>query len=85
MKFKLLRGLDKDQISELQQNFIQAQHFRSRLVEVINEEIESLHSSMRSEALFESPNWSLVQVDRVAQVKALRRIKGLLELKTPEE
>ena len=81
MKYKLLNGLDSDEQSEFKEDFIKAQRFRKRLVEVLNKEIESLQASMRDEDAFSSPNWAYIQADRVAQTKALKRVTGLLEQK----
>jgi hypothetical protein len=45
---------------------------------MLNDEVKSLQASMRSESSYESPNWALVQADRVAQTKALLKVVGFI-------
>ena len=46
---------------------------------VIDEEVESLHNSMLNEEDYTSPNWSLLQVEKLAQIKSMKKIKSFLE------
>ncbi len=78
MKSKLTRGLEPDQAKEIRGAFLEALQFRKRLTAVLNEEIESLQTSMRSETKFESPSWAFIQADRIAQTKAFLRVISLL-------
>lgn len=78
MKSKLLKGVEEDQQNEVRGYFKEAVRFRKRLNEVLDEEIDSLHKSMRDEDLWKTPNWELIQADRVAQVKALKQVISLL-------
>lgn len=79
MKTRVLKGLDDDVAAELKAQFVHSARWRKRMVEVLNEDIDALHASMRKEENFDSPNWSLIQADRVAQVKALKKFISLLE------
>lgn len=79
MKLKLLKGLDKDQVDELKEHYVRSQIFRKYLLKVLQEEIESLHASMRNEDNYNSPNWAYLQADRLGQEKALKRVVGLIE------
>lgn len=84
MKLRLLKGLKKSDEDEFKAQFIQAQRFRKRMREVIDEELASLHKSMENEAHWDSVNWAFIQADRVAQAKALRRMKGWIEDESKE-
>lgn len=79
MKTRLLNGLDSEEITRLRENFVHSKPLRDRLIQVLNEEIESLYSSMRKEDLYDSPNWACIQADRIAQVKALKKMVSFLE------
>lgn len=78
MKTRLTKGLDERDQEIERENFHKALGFRKRMIDLLNEEIDGLHASMRDEDGFNNPNWAYVQADRVAQVKALRRIISLL-------
>lgn len=79
MKTKLLSNLTPEDEAELRQNFVYSLVLRKRLIEVLESEIDSHHASMRKEENFDKPNWALIQADRIAQVKALKRVISLLE------
>jgi len=78
MKKRLLQGLDERGIQIAKENFAKGYHLREDLTRVLNEDIETCHRSMESENLFEFPNWELKQASKIAEVKVLRRIIGLL-------
>lgn len=79
MKTVWWKGVDKDQEDPIREYYIQGLQMRKRMKVILNEEIESLHNDMLNEAHFESPNWALVQADRLAQIKALKRVISLIE------
>lgn len=79
MKTRFLKGLNEEETAELTAQFVHCARWRKRMVEILNEDIESLHASMRKEDNFDSPNWALIQADRVAQVKAVKKFIALLE------
>jgi len=78
MQSKLLKGVEDDQINEVKAHYKEAINFRKRLTSILEDEVEALHRSMRDEELYKTPNWSLIQADRIAQVKALKRVILLL-------
>tara|TARA_R110002096_G_scaffold40075_4_gene109286 strand:+ start:155 stop:346 length:192 start_codon:yes stop_codon:yes gene_type:complete len=63
----------------MKEYFLQSLYFRKRLITVIDEEVESLHNSMLNEEDYTSPNWSLLQVEKLAQIKSMKKIKSFLE------
>ena len=79
MKTKLTKGLTEDEAKEVRADFISASRYRKQLVRVLNEEIDSLSKDMLKDEHYKSPNWNLIQVDRLAQQKALKKIISLFE------
>lgn len=79
MKTSLTAGLTKEEKSELSANFINALPLRKRVIEMLEKEIESLNTNMRDEDHFSSPNWALIQADRIAQIKAKKKLISLFE------
>lgn len=78
MKTRMLKGLDEKGVEILREDFAKAVGFRKALVKSLQEEITNLHSSMEKEEAFGCSNWGLLQADRVAQVKALKRVISYL-------
>lgn len=79
MKTKLLKGLDERGGEIAKEDYHKALNYRKLLTKVLNEEIDSLHASMRDEEGFNSPSWPYLQADRVAQVKAFKKVISFLE------
>lgn len=75
MKSTLLLGQDDVEFKEA---FEKAFYFRKRLSEVLDKEIKSIVTSMCNEDHFKG-DWSLIQADKVAQIKVYKKILGLLE------
>lgn len=81
MKTRLIKGLNKTEAMGVKENFASSFRFREHLTKVLNEEIDSLHASMRDDEMFEKPSWAYYQADRVAQVKALKTVISLINEK----
>lgn len=79
MKARLYEGLNEDDKNTAEYEFAKAVKFRERLTEVLEKEIEVFVINMTKEDHFDSASWSLIQADRVAQIKAYRKIIGLLK------
>lgn len=79
MKTIWWKGVEKDQEDSIREYYIQGLHMRKRMKVILNDEIESLHNDMLNESHLESPNWALIQADRLAQIKALKRVISLIE------
>lgn len=80
MKSSITAGLNEKEATELRQEFVASFYIRKRLREMLAKDIEVLHQSMKNEEfLTSSPNWTLIQVDRIAQIKAYEKIIALLE------
>lgn len=76
---KLLKGLSAEAKAELKANYIESLVFRKALVKMLNEEIEALQADMTKDEHLHSPNWSLIQADRIAQIKTKKKIISLLQ------
>lgn len=75
---RFLKGLDKDEAEKVTEEFNRGVFLRGHLSKVLKQDVESLINDMKSEKHFDSPNYTLVQVDRVAQIKAYEKIISLL-------
>jgi hypothetical protein len=71
--------MTEDEATNMKYEFEKAYRFRQRLAELLQKDIDVSVVSMTKEEHFESPSWSLIQADRVAQIKAYRKIISLLE------
>lgn len=79
MKTRLIKGLNEDDAKEIEQQHKSVQRYRKQVVKVLNEEIDALRKDMLDDSHYESPNWNLIQVDRLAQEKALKKLISLFE------
>ena len=79
MKTRITDGLTEDDASSMKYEFEKALRFRQRLAELLQKDIEASVVNMTKEEHFDNPSWALVQADRVAQIKAYRKIIALLE------
>ena len=81
MLSRWFKGLDKDQVEDLKQEFVRAQRFRKRLIEILDEDLESAHFAMRN-ADYNSASWAYEQAGLVEKTKTLLSLKRLLERKS---
>lgn len=79
MKTSLLLNLTDDQKREVNQSYISGSAFRKQLIATIDKKIERLRADMENDDLFTTDNWEYVQVDRLAQIKAMKAILTLIE------
>ena len=79
MLTRLTKNLDSDAERELKQEYLASRRYRKRVEEILDEEIFSLHESMLNEENFSSPNWNLQQIDKLAQIKSLRKLQTFLK------
>lgn len=79
MKSRIIDGLSDKEKDEMKYEFEKAFRFRERLKSILEKEMDSFVINMTKEENFDSPSWALIQADRVAQIKAYKKIIGLLE------
>lgn len=79
MKSILLKGLEPDQAKELKGDFLSAHILRKRIIEVLNEKIESRRTNVSRD--YDNPNWN----NKVAHVfgyeEALKEVISILSEK----
>lgn len=78
MKSSLTEGLTDLEAQEAKEEYEKAFRFRKNLTRVLEKDMKTLITNMCDEDHF-SKDWSFVQADRVAQLKAFRRFLALLE------
>lgn len=79
MKQSLTQGLEGLQASEIEVEWQHSQVLRRRLVALLNKKQEDMLKKRRSESVYDSPNWSLLQADAVGYERAMSEIISLLE------
>lgn len=79
MKTRFFKGLNEDDKKELEQQHNSCSRYRKQLVKVLNEDVDDLVEDMTKDEHYDAPNWQLVQADRLAQIKAYKKIISLFE------
>lgn len=79
MLSKLKANLEPNQLSELNGSYMSGRFFREQVVLNLDKDIERLRHDMENDEGFDSPNWQLAQVERLAQIKAYKQMKKYLE------
>ena len=79
MKSSLLKGLTKEEVSDLKGTFKTSVLLRKQLTLLLSDENKRLQDDMLEEEILLSPNWSLVQASKLAQIKANNKLISLLE------
>lgn len=76
MKTRIMEGLSEQEQTELRSEWVASLRLRRRIEEILRKDIDSLVVSMCNDEHFQS-DWPYVQADRVAQIKAMRKIISL--------
>lgn len=79
MKSSLLKGLTKEEVSDLKGTFKTSVLLRKQLRLLLSDENKRLQDDMLDEDILLSSNWSLVQASKLAQIKANNKLILLLE------
>lgn len=77
MKTRVLNGLNTEEQSDLSQQWAGSGRLRRRIVDLLNEDIESIHASMRTDVAEGSASWPYSQAAKLGEVKALLKIISL--------
>lgn len=80
MKLTLIQGLPEDQASELKGDFASAHLLRKRIVEVLNDKIESKRNAVSKD--YSNPNWSNKVAHTFGYEEALKEVISILSEKT---
>lgn len=79
MKTSLIKGLDKDQTKDVRADFLSSHILRKRIVNILQEKIETSRASSRSLDSYNSPNWPYLQAGLIEREKAYLEVISLLE------
>lgn len=77
MKSSIYKGLGEQEASELRSEFISCHRLRARLVEQLESRISNINSEMLTSDTT-SANWALGQAERIAEIRATKRLISLL-------
>ena len=78
MKVSWTKGLTKEKREEVEEAFSRGILLRSRLKELLENEIENERRKTRSETLYENMNWAYRQADAVGYERALNHVISLI-------
>ena len=78
MKTSWTKGLEKEAIIDVTQNYKESVVLRKRLIVMLEEKIDVSAKKTRSEAGYESPNWAFLQADARGYERALSDVISLL-------
>lgn len=78
MKTVWTKGLDNDQIKDLRADFVSATVLRKRLIELLNDKIETKRVSMRNDENYDKPNWNYLMADSLGYERALNEVINLI-------
>lgn len=71
MKTTIVKGLTKEQISEMEASFNAGARFRDKLVELLMARIEDARKGARSRDAYSSNSWAYLQADAIGYERAL--------------
>jgi len=79
MKTAWFKGItNKDQKTEVRQEYIKSLPTRIRLKELLEDKIEATRSTRRGNSTYDSPNWPLLQADSIGYERALFEVISLI-------
>lgn len=79
MKTSWTKGLEKDQVKEMEAHFLGASLLREKLGEILTSKISNTSRMSISKDAYKSPNWALEQADSVGYIRALEEVFSLIE------
>lgn len=79
MKVSWTKGLDDQSKTDIEQSFNSATLLRKRLIDVLQDKIDSANTMARSKSSYDTPNWPYLQADAVGYERALYEIIDLIK------
>ena len=79
MKLTLSQGLEPDAAKELKGRFLEARLLRKRIMEVLNDKIESKRTSVSRD--YDNPNWNNHVAHAFGYEEALKEVISILSEK----
>jgi hypothetical protein len=78
MKVSWTKGLEKERVVDVRQNFKEALVLRTRLSEMLEDKLSLSAKQSRSKEGYESPHWAYLQADSRGYERALADIIALI-------
>ena len=79
MKISWTKGVEKERVKDIRADFKSSIILRKRLIEILEDRIESARNSSRSEDKYDSPNWPYIQAGLIERERAYLDIISLLK------
>lgn len=79
MKTRLLNGLEAGVQDQVKGEYLSSARMRRRLTEILEGDIEVIYKSMRDSENYGEASWPFHQAEKIGEIKALKKIIGLLE------
>jgi len=74
MKTVWTKGLDEEHSSEMRTAFLQGTLVRERIIEIINEKINTSRKERITKDAYETPNWGFKQADACGYERAMQEL-----------
>jgi len=81
MKTRITQGVEERLAEQLTGEFRSCFTLRKRLAELLQDDLDALHQSMRDEGVMSYPSWPYLQSAKIGEAKALVKLIGLLSEK----
>lgn len=78
MKSVLFQGIDPKLEGELRGDFKSSLLIRKRIVDVLNQKIDTNRKASVDRTNYDSPSWALEQADRIGYERSIRELISLL-------
>jgi hypothetical protein len=79
MKTRILAGTDTEEQTDLLAQWEASRRLRRRLTKLLQDDIDTIHASMRTEDTMTTASWPYVQAAKIGEIKALLKIISLFE------
>lgn len=79
MKASWTQGQEPERVKDIRSDFKSSTVIRKRLIEILEDRIESARASSRNESKYDSPNWPYVQAGLIERERAYLEVISLLK------
>lgn len=74
MKTRILANLEDETRNLVEREYKASPVFRKRLIEVLERDIDTLRTEVESQSMTKEANWEYEVVDKLAQIRATKKI-----------
>lgn len=85
MKTTWTKGLENDKKEELKGDFLRSHYIRIRLIDMLNEKIDTNRTATRTKDNYDKPNFGVIVADSIGYERALTEVISLLTNEEKEE